>query len=90
MIELLNIPVQALGLVAGLLTSTSLLPQLIKTYKEKKAGDVSFFMLIVLLAGVLLWIYYGILKDDIPIIATNCVSVVLNIAVTVLKLKYKS
>ena len=86
---LLAIPEQALGLVAGLLTSTSMLPQLIKTYKEKKAADISFFMLIVLIAGVSLWIYYGILKKDMPIVLTNCISVVINTAVAVLKIKYK-
>ena len=86
--HLTAIPIQALGMTAGLLTSVSMLPQLIKTLKEKKAGDVSFFMLIVLIAGVSLWIYYGVLKDDKPIIITNCISVLLNVSVAVLKLKY--
>ena len=86
--HLLTIPIQALGMTAGLLTSVSMLPQLIKTLKEKTAGDVSFFMLVVLIAGVSLWIYYGVLKNDTPIIITNCISVVLNMAVAVLKLKY--
>lgn len=87
--ELIAIPVQALGLTAGLLTSVSMLPQLIKTFKEKKAGDVSLFMLVVLIAGVSLWIYYGVLKDDKPIIITNCLSVIINVAVAVLKIKYR-
>ena len=86
--ELLAVPVQALGLIAGFFTSVSMLPQLIKIFKEKKAGDVSFFMLIVLITGVSLWIYYGFLKNDKPIIITNSLSVVINISVAVLKLKY--
>ncbi|MBE7169865.1 MAG: SemiSWEET transporter [Williamsia sp.] len=90
MTHFIAVSTQVIGLVAGFLTSVSMLPQLIKTLKEKKAGDVSFFMLIVLISGVSLWIYYGVLKDDKPIIITNCISVVLNVAVASLKLKYKS
>lgn len=86
---LLVIPVQVLGLTAGLFTSVSMLPQLIKIYKEKKAADVSLFMIIVLIIGVSLWIYYGVLIHDSPIIITNCISVALNISVAALKLKYK-
>jgi MtN3 and saliva related transmembrane protein len=80
---------QVIGLVAGILTASSLLPQLIKTLKEKKAEDVSIGMLLVLQAGVIMWIVYGFKRDDLPIIVTNCFSLALNIAMTVVRIKYK-
>jgi MtN3 and saliva related transmembrane protein len=43
---------QYVGIVAGILTGVSLLPQLIKIIKEKKANSISFGMLAVLLAGL--------------------------------------
>jgi MtN3 and saliva related transmembrane protein len=78
-----------IGIVAGLFTATSLLPQLIKLIREKKAEDISLFFLIILFCGVGLWIWYGILRKDIPIIATNAFSLLVNILMIVLGIKYK-
>jgi len=80
---------QIVGLFAGICTSSSLLPQLIKTIKEKKADDISKAMLFVLMIGVATWVVYGILRDDLPIIITNSFSLMLNIAMIVLRIKYK-
>jgi MtN3 and saliva related transmembrane protein len=80
---------QIIGLAAGIFTSSSLLPQVIKTLKEKKAEDVSLLMLIVLQAGLMLWIIYGIKRNDLPIIATNSLSLLVNICMVILRVKYK-
>lgn len=80
---------QTIGVIAGVFTSVSLLPQLIKTIKEKDAKSISTVMLLVLIAGISLWIYYGFLKNDIPIIATNIFSDIVNIALLFFSIKYK-
>jgi MtN3 and saliva related transmembrane protein len=79
---------QIIGITAGILTAISMLPQLIKIVKEKKAEDISITMLLVLLSGLALWIVYGFMRDDIPIIATNSFSVLVNITIVVLRIKY--
>jgi MtN3 and saliva related transmembrane protein len=79
---------QIVGLFAGICTASSLLPQLIKTIKEKKAEDISKGMLFVLMTGVATWIVYGILRDDFPIIITNSFSLLLNITMVFLRFKY--
>jgi MtN3 and saliva related transmembrane protein len=79
---------QILGLSAGVLTSISSLPQLLKIFKEKEAKDVSLKMLFILLSGVFLWIVYGIFKKDVPIIATNSLSFALNAALLILRIMY--
>lgn len=76
------------GLAAGILTASSMVPQVIKTLREKKAEEVSLFMLLVLLAGLVLWIVYGIKRQDLPIIATNCFSLLVNITMVILRIKY--
>lgn len=78
-----------IGTVAGLLVSGAMLPQLFKLVKTKKADDVSTGMLIVLICGVALWVYYGILKNEIPIIATNAFSCIINGAILFSSIKYK-
>jgi MtN3 and saliva related transmembrane protein len=80
---------QIIGIIAGIFTASSLLPQAIKIIKEKKAEDVSIGMLLFLMTGVSLWIYYGYLRDDLPIIITNCFSLLLNIVTLFLRIKYK-
>lgn len=77
-----------IGIVAGVLTSVSMLPQLIKIVKEKKAEDVSILMLVVLIAGLSLWAWYGFIKKDMPIIVTNLFSILVNITVLTMRIKY--
>lgn len=81
--------IEGIGLVAGICTSSALVPQLVTTIKKKKASEVSMAMFIVLLTGNALWVYYGFDKDDLPIISTNIFSIILNIVMLFLKYKYK-
>lgn len=80
---------QIIGIVAGICTGVSLLPQLIKIIKEKKADDISFFMLFILMAGLAGWVWYGILKEDFPIIITNSFSFLMNCAIIFFRIKYR-
>lgn len=80
---------EIIGIAAGICTAISLLPQIVKVIKEKKTQDISIFYLVVLLCGLALWTYYGFLKDDVPIIATNIFSMVLNITMIILGVIYK-
>ncbi len=77
------------GTVAGILTSLSMLPQLIKMIREKKAEDVSTGMLIVLICGVGLWVYYGLLKKDFPVLVTNAFSLLLDGTSLFFSIRYK-
>jgi MtN3 and saliva related transmembrane protein len=78
------------GIVAGILTSVSLLPQLVKIIREKEAENLSYGMLLVLLAGLGCWVYYGILREDLPIIITNSFSFLINMLVIIFTIKYKN
>ncbi len=80
--------IQIIGIGAGILTSISMLPQLIKTFKEKKAENISLVMILILLCGIGSWVWYGFLKSDMPIIFTNCFSFLLNSILLFLRFKY--
>jgi MtN3 and saliva related transmembrane protein len=80
--------IQIVGIVAGVLTSVSMIPQLITMVKKKEAKDVSIVMLLVLMAGLSLWAVYGFMREDAPIIVTNCFSFVVNVVVLTLRIKY--
>jgi MtN3 and saliva related transmembrane protein len=78
-----------IGIAAGVFTAASMLPQLVKLIKEKKAEDISLPMLLILFSGLCLWIWYGFLKKDFAIIGTNIFSLVVNILVLFFSIKYK-
>ena len=80
--------IAVVGIIAGILTATSLLPQLIKIIKEKKVEDVSIWMLLILLLGIGSWIAYGVMKNDTPIVITNSFSFVINSIIVGLRFKY--
>lgn len=84
-----DIKPEFVGIAAGVCTSISLLPQLIKLRKHKKAEDISLFYLVILFIGLSLWVWYGILREDLPIIVTNGFSLVINGMVIILGVRYK-
>jgi MtN3 and saliva related transmembrane protein len=79
---------QITGIAAGVLTSTSMLPQLVKLVKEKKADAISPVMLIILICGLALWTWYGVMLNDLPIIVTNAFSLVVNTTILILRQVY--
>ena len=82
-------PVTLLGFVAGTLTTLAFLPQVIKTWRTKSSNDLSMSTLGMICTGVLLWLVYGLLVGDLPIIAANAVTLVLVVSVFVLALVYR-
>ncbi len=80
--------VTILGLAAAVCTTTALLPQVLKSWKTKKTEDISLIMYIILITGTLLWLIYGVLIKNIPILAANSVGVIFISSVIILKLKH--
>lgn len=78
-----------IGIAAGVVTSVSLLPQVYKLIKEKRAESISLPYLLILLVGLCLWITYGIMKKDLPIILSNGFAVLTTALTLVLGLIYK-
>ena len=77
------------GVVAGVLTSISMLPQFFKLIKKKDSKDVSIGMLAVVVAGVGGWIYYGILRNDLIIVFTNSFAFLVNLLTMILAINYR-
>ncbi|MFC4687979.1 SemiSWEET transporter [Epilithonimonas pallida] len=80
---------ELLGLIAGGITSIAMMPQLIKVIKEKNAEDISVVMLLVLITGLSLWVWYGILQEELPIILSNGFSVLVNLILLVCCIIFK-
>jgi MtN3 and saliva related transmembrane protein len=77
-----------LGLAAGFLTSIAVLPQVVRTWRRKQAVDLSVWQPLILIAGMMLWLFYGIVLEDTPLIVANSFSVACYLFLLVMKLVY--
>jgi MtN3 and saliva related transmembrane protein len=77
-----------LGFAAGLLTTFAFVPQVIHIWKTKSARDVSLHTFASFTLGVALWLAYGIVKQEPPIIFWNAVTLVLAGAILAMKVKF--
>lgn len=80
---------EILGLTAGVFTTAAVTPQIWKAWKTKEVDDVSPGMFYVLITGLALWVIYGVITSDIPIIATNGVAFCLNAFMLFLIYRYR-
>jgi len=78
-----------IGLAAGFCTTLAFLPQALKTWRSKSAKDLSLGMYLIFCTGVALWLTYGILISDLPIIITNLVTLILALSILYFKLTFK-
>ena len=81
-------PVILLGILAGTLTTISFAPQAIKSWRTRQTRDVSLSMFSILCLGIVLWITYGALTRDLPIILANSVTLALAASILCLKIKH--
>jgi MtN3 and saliva related transmembrane protein len=78
----------AIGLLAALLTTAAFLPQVLHTLATRDTRGISLRMYAIFVAGVLLWLIYGLLTHDWPLILANAVTLLLAGAVLILKLRH--
>jgi len=78
-----------LGMAAGTLTTVAFVPQVLKTWRSKSAGDVSYGMFLIFSSGVFLWLLYGLAIGATPIVVANAVTLVLALTMLVLKRLYR-
>lgn len=81
--------IQLLGLLAGSLTTAAFLPQVFKTWKSRSAKDLSLGMFSLFCLGVAMWLVYGLMVNDVPVIAANLVTLLLASTLLFFKLRFR-
>jgi len=87
--ELDEITMGVIGILAGILILSGWVPQIVRGYKTKRLNDVSPYLMILIFAGAVLWLIYGIALDDVYIMGVNLAAMVLTMIVLSMKLKYE-
>ena len=78
-----------IGIVAGILILSGWVPQIARGYKTKRLNDVSSYLMILIFAGAVLWLIYGMALDDVYIMGVNIAAMILTMIVLSMKLKYE-
>lgn len=81
-------PLEYLGLIAGLLTTFAIVPQIMRVYKLKHAHDISLLYNTTMLIGILFWLAYGIISGRPSLIVWNIIGALLNGWLLFAKFKY--
>ena len=80
--------VTLIGLAAAFCTTIAFLPQVLKTWRTRSTKDISLAMFLVFTTGIFLWLVYGIIIRDAPLIAANGITFVLSGTILYFKLRH--
>ena len=86
---MMNFIIKYIGFFAAFCTTIAFLPQAIKVYKSRSTKDISLYMFLIFTLGVLSWLIYGIIINDLPIILANAVTLILSFFILLYKLRFK-
>ena len=77
-----------LGFMAASLTTFAFLPQVVQVWRSRSTKDISLPMLVTFIAGITLWLIYGLMVNAAPIYLANAITLILNLTILRFKLKY--
>lgn len=80
---------EVIGFIAAALTTAAFVPQFVKIWRTRSTRDISQRMYLLMCTGVFLWLVYGIQLRALPIILANGVTLVLTLAILLLKLRHR-
>jgi MtN3 and saliva related transmembrane protein len=83
-----NPVVEDIGFIAAFLTTAAFVPQLVRVIRRRSASDISLPTFLLFSLGVFLWLLYGLYTGSKPVIASNCVTLVLSLSILALKMRY--
>ena len=78
-----------IGYAAGIITTLAFLPQAVRIVRTRQTRDISLLWAFAMNLGIMLWLFYGIEKNDLPIVAANSITLILLIIILYRKVRYK-
>jgi MtN3 and saliva related transmembrane protein len=81
--------IEIVGLFGAFLSSVTFIPQVYKAWQSKSVGDLSMWMLAIVLTSVIVWLVYGIYLDLLPVIIANSTILALALALLYFKLTFR-
>lgn len=80
--------VSIIGYVAGACTTVAFLPQVLRTWRSRSTNDISLGMFSLMVFGIALWLFYGIIIGDWPLIVADGISLLLAATILMMKVRF--
>ena len=74
--------------IAATLTTAAFVPQAVHIIRYKETKAISLVMYVALASGVALWLLFGALIGNWPIMISNAITLMLTLAIVGMKLRY--
>jgi len=75
----------SIGFLAAALTTFSFLPQAVLTLRTRKTDEISLTMYLMLNLGLVCWLAYGLVQDDLALILSNSVTLLFSLPILMVK-----
>jgi MtN3 and saliva related transmembrane protein len=82
--------VTTIGYIAGFLTTLAFVPQVVRAYRTRSVNDLSWIWLFIFISGLFMWLTYGLVLNDWPMILANSLTISLCLLLMLMKLRYKN
>ena len=80
--------IELIGFIAAALTTSSFIPQAIKTFRSRDTQSISLGMYVIFTIGIACWMVYGVLLESWPMIIANLITLSLAAAILGMKLRF--
>jgi len=80
-------PITLIGLLAAFCTTASFIPQVLQILRTGNVDGISLQMYSIFTFGVAMWLLYGIIVQDLPMILANLITLILAAMVLILTLR---
>jgi MtN3 and saliva related transmembrane protein len=81
--------VDIFGYIGAFLSAITFIPQVYKTWQTKSAGDLSVWMILIVVLSTIVWLVYAFAVHSGPVIAANVIVLVLALVLLYFKLTFK-
>jgi len=82
-------PSLAIGYLAAIMGTLCWIPQAVQVWRTRDTRSLSLMANLMFLVTVILWLIYGVMILDVPLIVANVVSTTAMITIVAAKLKFK-
>jgi len=78
-----------LGLIATGFSTSSFKPQIWRSWRTRDVSGISLPTYVILTIALTLWLLYGILKSDAPLVIANAIMIMLSVAIAAMKIVFE-
>lgn len=79
----------AIGYIGAFLSAITFIPQVWQAWKTKSVGDLSIWMILIVVTSTIVWLIYAINVNSGPVLAANLIVLALSLVLLFFKLTFK-